>query len=253
MITTTTVSNEIKARVNDKLTECIAKATAKYNRSFSMPHLVYRQLGTKAGTAMWSTNTIELNSDFLHNGNLEEMINQVVPHEFAHIVVGLVHRNGLPVYMIPTYGRRRRRLGPQPHGTEWKSVMRHCLGLDPDRTHSFNMDGVKIKGGSRNHTYTCACNQEFHLSNLLHKRIVNGQWRNCPKCKSIIWLKSAGKPEKITYRWEKQAEQRRQRMNSIFSLPNPATVVPTFVNVKPAIVQEQVPFSWDNVQVPRDL
>jgi predicted SprT family Zn-dependent metalloprotease len=183
------ISNEIKARVNDKLTECITKATTKYNRSFSMPIVVYRQMGTKAGCAWHIDNKIELNSDFLRNGNLEDMINQTVPHEFAHIVNHIVYEERLSNSLM---FRQRRSI----HGHTWKSIMRHCFGLDPDRTHDYSLEGVKVKGGKR-HLYTCKCGKEFQISTTIHNRILRGQGRRCKACKSGIWLKSGPVPMNI--------------------------------------------------------
>jgi predicted SprT family Zn-dependent metalloprotease len=172
------ISTEIKNRVNAKLLECIQKAKARYNRDFEMPMVIYRQMGRKAGLALQRSNIIELNSDFFHNGNLEDMINETAPHEFAHIITYLVYGSN-------TFFNKRNK----PHGYEWKSVMR-CLGLNPERCHNYSLEGVKIKGGA-NHEYTCKCGKSFHLSNIIHKRIQAGQHRICKVCKSKIFLKNS--------------------------------------------------------------
>lgn len=198
MITTTTVSEEIKARINAKLTECIGKAKARYGRDFPMPKIVYRQLGTRAGTANWKTQVIELNSDFLRNGHLEDMINNTVPHELAHLVCYTIHN---PTVRMAWSGRRV----VKPHGNEWRAIMKLIFGCDPDRTHDYSLEGVKLKGGKR-HEYTCKCGKTFQISTTIHNKILRGSNRHCVKCKSSIWLKSAPKPASAVSIWERPRE-----------------------------------------------
>lgn len=227
MITTTTVSNEIKARVTDKLIECINKIQSRYGKTVSMPKVIFRQMGLKAGLANPSSHTIQLNTDYFNNGNCEDMINQTTPHEFAHLVDHILNGS-----QIEYYWRQRRSI----HGPSWKRIM-IVLGCDPDRCHTYNTDGVKIKGGTR-HLYTCNCGKEFPLSSTLHNRVQSGQRRFCKACKSVIWLKSGPKPENISYMGG--------RRHSIFDISKKEINVPVeLTNVVPVPAAEiEVPRDW---------
>jgi SprT protein len=192
MITTTTVSQEHKNRVTAKIQECIVKAEARYKMKFDMPTILYHQIGRTAGWAKYSTYTIELNADFFNNGHVEDMINNTAVHEFAHLVTHKVY-GGNEFSYSSVFGGERRSRTVKPHGNEWKSVMRG-FGLDPERCHDYNLEGVKTKGGPRIE-YTCNCGKTFEISRTIHNRILMGNNRFCKRCRSQIWLKSGPKPQ----------------------------------------------------------
>jgi predicted SprT family Zn-dependent metalloprotease len=73
---------------------------------------------TYGGRARYSSNTVLLNSDYLREfGN--EFLSTTLPHEIVHLYVGRY------------YG-----WGVQPHGREFKSLMRK-LKLNPSAYHNF--------------------------------------------------------------------------------------------------------------------
>jgi predicted SprT family Zn-dependent metalloprotease len=79
---------------------------------------ITRLLTTYGGRARCSSNTILLNSDYLREFG-DEFLNETLPHEIAHLYVGRY------------YG-----WGVQPHGREFKSLMRK-LKLNPSAYHNF--------------------------------------------------------------------------------------------------------------------
>ena len=110
----------IKARVEAKVAECIATVERKYNVTFRKPVISYNVRGTTAGKAFYTRWIVDFNPVLLAE-NVEEFLEDTVPHEVAHLATELIyphaHRGG--------FGTKRR-----PHGSEWKSIMR-SLGADP--------------------------------------------------------------------------------------------------------------------------
>ena len=105
------------------LRENLAKANLKLGRHYPEPVLVYQQRGTSAGTAWLEKNEIRLNPVLLLE-NQQAFIDEVVPHELAHLLVW------------KHFGR------VAPHGKEWKWMMESVLGVPALRTHRFEL--VKI-------------------------------------------------------------------------------------------------------------
>jgi len=68
------------------LREKLAQANLKLGRQYPEPSLVYQQRGTSAGTAWLEKNEIRLNPVLLLE-NQQAFIDEVVPHELAHLLV----------------------------------------------------------------------------------------------------------------------------------------------------------------------
>ena len=88
-------------RANKKLAECLAIANQHFSREFPCPTITYKLRGKAAGKAYLQLNEIKLNP-VLFTENEDAFINEVVPHELAHLITHQV------------FGRVR------PHGNEWK-------------------------------------------------------------------------------------------------------------------------------------
>lgn len=155
-------------RFEDKLTECLAILNKRYNKTFTTPVLRFRQMGKKAGVAYYRTRVIELNSDYCHNGSLDKMINQTLPHELAHII------------SFELYG-----LNGCGHKLGWKRVMR-VMDVPPIRCHAYSIVGVKIRRrNTQQYHYTCNCKSHM-VSATIHNRIVRGSQYTCRHCRTII-------------------------------------------------------------------
>lgn len=95
-----------------RLREKLAQANLKLGRNYPEPKLSYTQRGTSAGTAWLESYEIRLNPVLLLE-NSEAFIEEVVPHELAHLLVW------------KHFGR------VAPHGKEWKWMMETCWVFPP--------------------------------------------------------------------------------------------------------------------------
>ncbi len=100
----------IQQAVMRSLREKLAQANLKLGRSYPEPKLVYQQRGTSAGTAWLEPYEIRLNPVLMME-NQQAFIDEVVPHELAHLLVW------------KHFGR------VAPHGKEWKWMMESVLGV----------------------------------------------------------------------------------------------------------------------------
>lgn len=167
------VPAEIKVRIENEIKRCIDIAERRFNRSFQFPTIVYEKKGTTAGTARDGSQIINLNPILLME-NVDAFIKRTVPHEFAHIVDGIVYpqtrerkhigwkRSGRPHFT-------KRSL----HGRTWKSIM-HLFGADASRCHSYDTTNAKTKKVA-SHVYTCrTCEKEMMLGPKRHRKMQIG-------------------------------------------------------------------------------
>ena len=145
------------------LRENLAKANLKLGRHYPEPVLVYQQRGTSAGTAWLEKNEIRLNPVLLLE-NQQAFIDEVVPHELAHLLVW------------KHFGR------VAPHGKEWKWMMESVLGVPALRTNRFELDSV------RKNTFPdrCQC-QQHQLTVRRHNRVMRGEATyRCVRCGDVL-------------------------------------------------------------------
>lgn len=141
----------------------LAQANQLLNTQFSEPKIIYKPKGSIAGSAFIMRWEIQLNSTMLAD-NGQVFIEEVVPHELAHLIV------------FKKFGKVK------PHGKEWQHVMSNVLGKRPKTTHNFE---VKRKY----YLYFCEC-QDHHLSKIRHNKIqYNKISYLCRKCGTILKLK----------------------------------------------------------------
>ncbi len=121
------------------------------------------QRGTSAGTAWLEKNEIRLNPVLLLE-NQREFIDEVVPHELAHLLVW------------QHFGR------VAPHGKEWKWMMESVLGVPARRTHRFELASVR----QNTFPYRCRC-QQHQLTVRRHNRVVRGEATyRCVRCGDLL-------------------------------------------------------------------
>jgi SprT protein len=156
-------------RIEDKLLDTLEKAQQIYGRAFKVPELHFRQMGRTAGRAWYcgEEGKIEINPDFCLNGHLDEMVNQTLPHEIAHILANVIYK-------------------VRGHGREWKSVMVN-LGLEPRRCHNYSLEGVKTRVRRRNHATYCGCGRH-DVTATIHNRMARGYRYWCNTCKQNLRL-----------------------------------------------------------------
>jgi|TARA_R110002020_G_scaffold309189_3_gene524744 SprT protein len=150
---TTTVTNEIRQRVNDRIAQLDDLCADIFGREIA-PSISYGLKGKVAGQAWLSKNSIKINAYCLMN-NLDDYIKQTLGHEYAHLLVHQEH--GFNV---------------QPHGHEWKRAMVK-LGLPPNRCHNYQtVAGRKTV----KYQYSCVkCGRIMELGSIRHKKIASGK------------------------------------------------------------------------------
>ena len=100
----------LKLQAQRQLKQSLALANQFFNKEFTIPVMNFELRGQKAGVAYLQQNELRLNPVLLvENG--AAFIQQVVPHELAHLLV------------YQQFGR------VQPHGKEWKMMMEQVLGV----------------------------------------------------------------------------------------------------------------------------
>ncbi len=145
------------------LREKLQLANQRLERHYPEPNLVYLQRGTTAGTAWLERWEIRLNPVLLMENQLA-FIDEVVPHELAHLLVWKY------------FGR------VAPHGKEWKWMMETVLEIPARRTHQFAVTSVR----SQTFPYRCRC-QQHHLTLRRHNRILRGETEyRCMHCGEIL-------------------------------------------------------------------
>lgn len=151
--------NQVLACLRTSLTQ----ANNILNTNYKEPKVSYKPKGSVAGCAFLTRWEIQLNSIML-NENGEKFINEVVPHELAHLIT------------FERFGKVK------PHGQEWQYVMSEIMRKEPKVTHNFNI--------KRNeYVYICNC-QEHYLSPIRHNKIrKNKTSYQCRKCGTILKLK----------------------------------------------------------------
>jgi len=171
----TTVSPEIIKRIEDKILETLLLLQARYTKAnLEIPTWRWNKMGRIAGKAHYTGNLIELNPDYIAN-HLDQLINQTLPHEIAHLAA------------VKIYGLQ---LG-RGHGRFWKSVMYSLspMGVQVKRCHDYSLDGVS-KVRPRPYEYVCRCKDKtFNLTANIHNKIQRGSIRHCVRCKATITLK----------------------------------------------------------------
>lgn len=157
------------ALLTERVDACFSQAEARLGRSFPRPCIYLNMRGRAAGSARLQTWELRFNPA-LYEANQQAFMDEVVPHEVAHLLV----------YALWGEGRGRNRV--LPHGRQWQSVMREVFGLAPNTTHSFDLAVL----GERTQPYACAC-QQHRLSIRRHNKVMRGEARyHCRRCRQPL-------------------------------------------------------------------
>lgn len=171
-----------KKQIVDKVHACVALVEKKYNITFKKPLITFNVRGTCGGKAYYNEWKVDFNAT-LAKDNLQTYLDDVVPHEVAHLATKIIYPEALQRRM----GQKRR-----PHGPEWASIM-VALGADPKRTH--NMDTTEARVRTKvTYGYKCSCcGHEYQLGPKRHAKIKAGVTYWHPPCGKV-----AGKLVPIT-------------------------------------------------------
>lgn len=141
----------------------LSLARHHFSQPLLEPTICWQQRGTVAGSARLNDWQIRLNP-ILCQENQSAFINEVVPHELAHLLVW------------KKFGR------VAPHGKEWQWMMEQVLGVAARRTHNFATDSVVC----RTWPYHCLC-QQHQLTVRRHNKVVRQQSEyRCKHCRHLL-------------------------------------------------------------------
>ncbi|MDZ7827027.1 MAG: SprT-like domain-containing protein [Gammaproteobacteria bacterium] len=162
----------IRARLAELLAHTRERLSAGGHGALPEPRLDDFDHRLDAGRALppadrRSGGVIELNRVYLRS-HFDDMIEQTLPHELAHLIVMHLHP--------------RRRL--RPHGPEWQTVMRDWFGVEPERTHRFDVEDVPARR-QRRWRWRCDC-REHELSTVRHNRALRGTRYLCRECRQPL-------------------------------------------------------------------
>lgn len=149
-------------RIDRRITECLTSAERYFKIGLKRPCYNFKQRGRTAGTAYLQRNEMRFNTYMLQQ-DADKFIDQVVPHELAHIVV----------YQV--FGAKVR-----PHGKEWIAVMEHLFNVEANRTHDFDVPKPRNL-----FLYQCTC-QVHEFTAHRHGRAVKGMQYLCRNCRSPL-------------------------------------------------------------------
>jgi SprT protein len=143
---------EIHQRIQDKINQCSDIVFQKTGQRV-IPKLDYNLRGTPAGRGgvRFGEPFISLNKVLLME-NVDTMINQTVPHEFAHVVQYTVFKNN------PGTG----------HGHVWKQVM-SWFNVPATRCHSYDVTNARVRNVTR-YDYVCGCQGKKHQITITRVR-----------------------------------------------------------------------------------
>ena len=174
----------LKIRVNDRIAELQKTTRENFGRYVPYFKLTYDLKTASLGGQARHKVDGSLYHMRLHPAALmeykDEYIDEVVVHEFAHLVQGMTDGS----------------CGSKPHGHEWKRVMR-VFGATPDVTHTMDLDACIVKHGPklgikprkkrvmRKWNYHCNC-RNFEISTVRHNKIVRGGSYRCGRCRTAI-------------------------------------------------------------------
>jgi len=173
--------NSLSAKDYSQITEdyvysSLAKAEDFYKCTFPLGEVLFNLRGRAAGQVRFPIHSQKVDlPEIRFNPHLlniygEEFINEVVPHECAHLVV-------YRLYQLKKY---KSKIKPKPHGTEWQFVMQEIYGLKPKVTHTFEVKASTMK----RFPYSCACDGKLHQLTIIRHNKVLKQASNylCRRC-----------------------------------------------------------------------
>ncbi|MCQ1057555.1 SprT family zinc-dependent metalloprotease [Photobacterium sp. ZSDE20] len=159
----------LQNQVIERVKQCISLANQRLNKRLTTPEVRFNQRGKIAGSARLQGWEVRFNPVLLEE-NPGAFLNEVVPHEVAHLVV------------FKLFGKVR------PHGREWQVIMQEVFAVTPRTTHSFDVSSVQ---GQTFH-YRCQCS-DHQMTVRRHNKIRRGQAHyRCRQCGHTLALQQQG-------------------------------------------------------------
>ena len=160
-----TTTQSIKSAIEASVQHHIDMANEKMGLSLSYPEVRYNVRGTCGGKACGSLWYVDFNMGLIVD-NMSEYLNQVVPHEVAHLVVHAVH--GVE------YKHTRRGLVRVSHGKNFYRVMR-MFGVEETRCHNMDTSKVKQTRNTKKFAVKCTgCGADFTVGTVRKNKMLAG-------------------------------------------------------------------------------
>lgn len=167
------IEQHLKDRVSAKLKWCQDEILKTFGRYVKINTVDYDLNGLNGGEADYINKRIRLHPVFLRN-HTEEYIEQTVVHEFAHLANDVL----FPQDLSECTGNRK------AHGKNWKNLM-IALGAKPLIHHRYSVEHINAKRKYRHYMCTC-CEQDVKVSQIRHRRIMEGTQYYHGKCTTPI-------------------------------------------------------------------
>ena len=147
-------------QILERCNEVVAKARELYGMDLSKVNVRFDLKGRAAGLAMrhGGEYTVRFNRDMMNREAFDHLLNNTVPHEFAHIVC----------FMNPALGSN--------HNPGWAQVCAQ-LGGNARRFHKEEV----VYGKGATYEYTTSTGHKVRVSQQIHAKIQRGvvyTWRN---------------------------------------------------------------------------
>ena len=210
--------------MQDQVSRVLAQAEKLYGVKIS-PTVSFNLRGRVAGwagctlcrmTRTASNFRLRFNCELIEGKHFDDMVNNTVPHEIAHLVC----------YARPDLGSK--------HDAGWQRV---CLALGGDgkRCHTYE---VSPRGGG--FTYRATCGTVLTVSRQIHNKIQQGQGRVLKKTRGRVDRFCAWAPQ-----GQPLPEVPQMRKIAEMVIPQPRAVIPGPVApIVPAATQTGVNLSW---------
>ncbi|MBW8190509.1 SprT family zinc-dependent metalloprotease [Neiella marina] len=147
-----------QAPLHSKMAQLLTRASESFEFEFKTPDLVFDQRGTSAGSARLQSQILRLNPVLLV-AQPEVFVEQILPHELAHL---LVHQ---------LYGK------VAPHGPQWQHMMTAVFDVVAERTHQLDVSDLQ----GQQFLYRCGC-QQHALTIRRHNKVLRGASYRCRLC-----------------------------------------------------------------------
>ncbi|WP_319781597.1 SprT family zinc-dependent metalloprotease [Oceanisphaera sp. IT1-181] len=156
------MTSDIQQRIITHVQDCMQLAATELAREFAQPLVRFNQGGRIAGSAWLERWELRFNPVLLAD-NEAEFMDEIVPHEVAHLVT------------FACFGKVK------PHGREWQHIMQSVFGLTPRTRHQ--LDTSKV---APTFSYQCAC-RSHQLTLRRHNKIMRAQQRYlCLHCNGLL-------------------------------------------------------------------
>ncbi len=170
------VASQLHDRVRERCRALLERLELELGRAMPRPEVRFDLRGRAAGQAALDGTFLRFNAVLLQD-QPQAFLEEVVPHEIAHVAVGVIAPRA------------------RPHGREWRAVMR-LLGVEPRRCHDFDTRRSETRR-LRRFEYRCDCDTHA-LTSIRHNRVLAGTVYRCRRCGAPLRRIEPGRDQRST-------------------------------------------------------